>query len=220
MAYSQVAVDQAKLEIFGNPFSVSNQNFMRILDGDPSNAADNMLFEFDDWSSAEVVPREGGSLTVDSVNYHRKLGSMFFLKEEKLYFLYPDKIESIVIQGRTFIPAKLDPDKPRDYKYCELLSGGRLNLLKHTDIKERKKSDHPMGISHTSGSIETYTKDHYYFARASVERAMLLPKNKKKLIGIFTKDRNRMVQYARDNNISMKSETDLINMFDYYNQID
>ena len=49
---------------------------------------------------------------------------------------------------------------------------------------------------------------------------MLLPKNKKKLIGIFTKDRNRMVQYARDNNISMKSETDLINMFDYYNQID
>ncbi len=217
--YGQAALHDLKLNVFQNLNSSVNQNYIRLLNESASGNDTEANFEFDDWTNFEVFAKSGGSMMLDSANYHISDETMFFNLDGRLYYLYPNQVDYILVDNRKFISKKIGGGSKTKYKYYEVLVEGEMNLLKNKSLERKKINNHPMGVSHGVEEYELKEKVKYYYCTLDDKEAIDVPSSKKNFIKIFKRNRNSMVQFARTNNISTKSEADLIRMFTYNNQI-
>jgi len=213
--FGQASLDDTKFQLFRNVHSSVNQNYFRLLN--EGETADNRFipFEFADWSGTTIHPREGEPIRIDSANIHVDDELLVFLREGKMFFIYPEKLEYAQFGANIYIPVR-NGDQNK-YAYMQLLVDGPMQLLRKKYFEKRKINNHPMGIS---TGIEKYKFDErhrlYYYDKEK-ETLDELPRKKKEFIRLFKRDRNRMVEFARNNNISTRNENDVIRMFEFYN---
>jgi hypothetical protein len=218
---SQASLDDLKFNVFQNLNSTANQNYIRLMNEQERGEEGTQSFLFDNWQKATVTSKNDEILELDSLNYHIEDQNMFFMHKGKMYFLFPSVIENISVADRNFMSLHVK-DKERahnPYQFYEILVKGELNLLKKHEIEKRKVNDHPMGISSGIEKYDYYSKSKLYYANDELSVVEELPRSKKNIIKIFKRNRNRMVEYARENNASPKSESDMVGMFSYYNSI-
>jgi hypothetical protein len=216
---SQTSLDDVKFNIFQNLNSSVNQNYIRLLNEAERLDERQLVFEFDDWQQAKLITQSDEEVLIDSCNFNIKDQTMFFQRKGSLYFLYPSQMKTIFFNEREFIPLPESNTPNSGFSYYEILSEGDINLLKYKSLEKKKVNNHPMGISSGIDKYKYSEKIKFYYSRNEYRKLELVPRNKKNFIKIFQRDRNRIVQYARENNISPKSEKDLKAIFDYYNSL-
>ena len=217
--YAQTSLTDLKFNIYQNLNSSVIQNYIRLINESETGAGSQKAFEYDSWQKAEVVSKENETLQLDSVNYHINDETMFFMREGRMYFLYPDMINSVVFKDKVFIPFRSDLDPKTPVKYYEILVDGDLVLLKNKFIERQKVNDHPMGISSGIDTYREIEKYRFYYYYKENNKINEVPRQKKKFIYLFRRNKKSMIQYARDNDISTKVEADVVDMFEYYNEI-
>ncbi len=200
-----------------NPNYATNQNYIRLAENEKNKNAENIYFAFKDWAKAEVYVKETDPISIDSANYHVVDDQMFFIKNGKLSFIYPDAIEKIKIGNRLYKPFIADGAK---MVYYEVLANGKLLLLKKLEIRKERVLTNPLGISDGSQQYKETRKEKLFYY--STKKALIkeVPKKKKNLIKIFPKHKYKVTQFVKENGLLSKSETDLIKIFDYYNQLE
>lgn len=210
----QVSMNEAKLNVFGNPFTASNQNYIRMLSMMEDNSAKQMLFE--DWTNISVEGKDGKVMQVDSANYSIDVDKVYFIQNAKLYELYEFNVEKIVLGGKMM---KVYVDKSKDYdsNFYEVLADGHLDLIKKYTVTIKNMSSNPMGIKTPESQKMVQESKLYYFdnTRKKLEK---LPKGKSKLIQIFGRGNNKLIEFANKNNLSPKREKDVVLLFNYYNK--
>lgn len=218
---SQASLDDLKFNVFQDLNSTANQNYIRLMNEQERGEENSQSFLFDNWKKSTVTSKEGEVLELDSLNFHIEDQNMFFMKNGKMYFLFPAVIENIRVEDRYFtaIQNQNSEKSGNAYQFYEVLVSGQLKLLKKYEIEKRKLNNHPMGISSGIEKYDYYSKAKLYYANDKLSLVEELPRSRKNIIKIFKRNRNRMVEYARENNASPKSEADMIGMFSYYNSI-
>ena len=214
--FGQAAVEQTKLELFSNPFHSGNELALRVLDEIPQKDRE-LLFAFDDWMPGKVTLNTGEVVKLDSVNLRRDVEQMQFVHDDEVHFLYANKVRQIEIEDRMF--SSYFKESENEFKYYEVLSDGPMTLYKHVVVKEKFESDHPMGITHNNQKAKRYTVEKFYYYDEDRQIFDGLPKKKKKVISLFRKGRNKLIDFAQSNNISLNKEEDLISFFDFYNDV-
>ncbi len=213
----QAALNDLKFNIYQNLNSSVIQNYIRQLNEAETFEDSEFIFEYDDWQKAYVIAKNGEAVEIDSANYHLRDANIFFMREGQMYFLYPEKLESVKFNDKTFVPVKANMGNKKPYDYFERLVNGELILLKHKRILQKKVNDHPMGISSGIEKMKSYAKYKLYYCDKEYDELKEVPRKKMEFIRIFKRDRNRMIQYAKENDISTKHEPDVIKMFIHYN---
>lgn len=216
---AQSSLDDLKFNVFQNLNNSVHQNYIRLLNESEQGKELDAVFEFDDWTPMLVTDLKDQQLKLDSCNYHLEDETIFFLRDNKLYYLFPSQIKSAAAGERVFIPVSEKNTKHGPFKYYELLAEGKMILLKDVIVEKRKINNHPMGIDHGVIEYENTIKTKFYYSHDGLRSIHELPRSKNKLIKLFRSNRNRMVEFARDNQISPRSEQDLKAMFTYYNNI-
>jgi hypothetical protein len=177
---------------------------------------DNDFYAFKDWVSVRVESISGEMVSIDSANYHIYDDLMLFVHKGQLFLIYPDQINRIYAENKTFTSYK---NEDNNYNYFEIIAEGEFQLLKKYKIAKEKVMDNPMGISHGNQEYKYTQKANFYYYNTLKDEIAAVPKKKNELIKIFSRNKSKMLNFARDNKLNSKSETDLIKMFNYYNQL-
>jgi hypothetical protein len=215
---AQESVTEVKKHAFENPFHPANQDAITMLNR-MNEYKEYSLMLFESWQPMVVVGKDSLSLRIDSANYHIEQDKFFFVRQGKVFQLFPEKLIYAIIGNRMFVnrPMQLE-DKRVKLQYFEVLEDGEYALLKKYEIRRDVSNDHPMGIA--AATEVTYKRNlDYFFLRKEARLPEEIPSRKKDFIMIFRKHRPEMVTFARDHHISLTNEHDLRAIFIYYNKL-
>lgn len=214
---SQASLTEIKRNIYQNLNSSVNQNYIRLINEGMTEDVTNKYYAYEDWTRIKVESVEGDIVEIDSANYHIHDDIILFINDGEMFILFPDQIDRVYANNDTYVTYKNDEN---EYGYYSILTEGKFQLLKKHYVKKEKVNNHPMGI--TGGGPQEYKyrkKYKYFYFDVLRDRLLPVPRKKKDLIKIFSRNKSKMINYARDNKLNSKSEGDLISLFSYYNQL-
>ncbi|MEM6964946.1 MAG: hypothetical protein AAF573_09285 [Bacteroidota bacterium] len=117
--------------------------------------------------------------------------------------LYPSKVKQIQFNSSlgkvTFVPAEYEPKKYKVYGYFELLSDGKVRLLK----SHRKSGKHKIKCA--------------YYLQKEGEIAQPFKARRSSIKKAFKNLTEEADDFISSNHINIKQEKDLIQLFDYLN---
>ncbi len=123
----------------------------------------------------------------------------------KVKAIYPSKIKQIIFKNgdqiKVFIPAEYLVKKVKNYGYFELISKGKISLLK----AYRK-----------SGKDGVKTKV-FYLESGENKLATPVSKKKSKILSVFGDKKSEMAKYVAKYSLNLKDCEDLAKVFNYYN---
>lgn len=218
VGFGQGSLSEVKRQAYGDPFNEANQSYYRMWEmQEGSNSGP--LFVYEDWSPATFYAEGDVELSVDSANYNLVDDKIYFIREEKLFEIYPEKTTLVVIGMDKYLSLHYKGKKKKEeIGYFCLLSDGNIKLLSKSKIVEKLVSSSPMGLSSGEKSEKLSKKAFYYFDYKK-NVALELPKNKKKFLKIFGRDRSKMLEYVQKNDISTSNLDDLLMTFNFYNNV-
>ena len=214
---SQESLTEIKRNIFQNLNSSVNQNYIRLINEGATDNEGQADFAFPNWVKFNFESKDGDSYVLDSANYHFSDDLMLFINKGKLFHLFPAEVKRIDAEGLTYVPYPSADNN--QLGYYELLIDGELQLLKKYKLIKEKVMDNPLGISHSNQKYKITRKPLFYYYNSQRKRIQEVPKKKKDLIKIFTKNRSKMLSYAKGNGLNSKSESDLVLLFTHYNEL-
>lgn len=192
--YSEIGTNSSEQELF---FLVRN-SINKELVGNPF---------LNDWEEAFVITKDGKVFKVQS--RYRVFDDEFQIKVgNQIKAIYPEAVEGIVFKERVFVVRNCK--YPEGLKLCflELLSEGSINLLKRHTLLTKSKKD----LIRIIGS-----KTELFYAMDDV--AYLLSNNRSKVMDLFLLKEKEINRFSITHNINTKKESDLIQIFDYYNEL-
>lgn len=138
---------------------------------------------------------------------------MFLEKETPLYFSNPEDIDRFIVGPSEFINLK---DGNNNDFYEILVEGGDLILLKKykCDIIEGKEST---GITQATKDKFKITNN-YYFKKGEAELAKVKVKEKD-ILNLLSDKKQEVKKYIMDNNLKLKKENDLVEIFKFYSTL-
>jgi hypothetical protein len=214
----QQSLEEIKKNVYSNPFSEANQNYIRLMEEGAYKTNTEELFLLKDWGKMAVIGYGDIKLEVDSANYVITDDKIYFIDEGKLYHLFPGQVEQLaiasVIFGCYYYEGK---SERRKLGYFEILIDGELDLLKKYKIKNRKVNNNPMGIGNKK--VEQYQAYDLYYFDPDEQIALPVPSKKGKIIDLFGRKRSKMIDFARERDLSLNSENDVKLLFAYYNML-
>ncbi len=160
------------------------------------------------WEEAFVLTKAGKVFKVQS--RYRIFDDEFQIKVgNEIKAIYPEAVEGIVFKDRVFVA--INCKYPEGIKLCflELLSEGNINLLKRNRLVTKSKK----GLVKITGS-----KTELLYAMDK-DVAYLLPTSSSKITDLLLLKKKEMEQFAAKNNLKTTKESDLIQLFDYYNEL-
>jgi hypothetical protein len=214
--FSQNASIDLKRDVLMNYESTNGVIYTRMLEN-IDNIDESQAFLINKiWQKIDVVDNLGKSITIDSANYNIERDLILFFNSGNLFYLYPDQIKEVKMGNRHFISNSTKSENKN--VFFEKLSEGELSLLKRYSVVSVKSNTHPMGIQHNNEPLKKKIKEKFYFFDIKKDKLQPLPKKKKKFLSIFKKNRNKLLDFIRRNNLSNKNEDDLVNIFNHYNR--
>jgi len=151
-----------------------------------------------------IVDYEDESIDVP-VRYRYADDEMQITHLNKIKAIYPSKVKQIIFkngdQSMAFIPAEYLEKKVKSYGYFELVSKGKISLLK----AYRK-----------DGKNGTKTKL-FYLENGENKLATPVSRKKSKMLNAFGDKKSEMSKYVAQYSLDLKDCEDLAKVFNYYN---
>jgi len=151
-----------------------------------------------------IVDFENESIDVP-VRYRFADDEMQITHLNKVKAIFPSKVKQIIFQNgdqtKVFISAEYLEKKVKNYGYFELVSKGKISLLK----THRK-----------SGKNGVKTKL-FFLENEKNDLATPLSKKKSKILNVFDDKKSEMAKYVAKHSLNLKDCEDLTQTFDYYN---
>jgi len=215
---AQQSLTETKRFAYGNPFSMSNENFINVTNALEDDKLVRLLM-YDEWKELEARGIEDELIVIDSANYHIEADKILFVQSGAMYELFPEKIKEVKLHDKLFLSVVYEAEKKQLRRgYFEVIREGEYRLLKKWELQKRVTNSSPLGLP--AAREEKLTREETFFYQTSPDRRPIaLPKKKTDFIEIFRRDRRDMTEYAKSNKLSPKSEEDVIMMFDYYNSL-
>jgi hypothetical protein len=188
--------------------------FTNCSPGKEYNQIEGSPYLFENWSSGIIKLERGANLKIESCMYDVYKDRIMFLQDETpLYFAYPEDIDRVTFGSSDFINLKLE--NRNDY-FEILIEEMDFVLLKKykCDIVKGKESD----------GINKATKDkfklsyNYYLIKGNAELAKVKIK-KKNILELMNDKEQEVKKYIIDNNLKLKNESDLVEIFKFYSTL-
>jgi hypothetical protein len=217
-SFGQGVSEELKRQVFGNPEDLYNQNYIRSIN-EIENKPINEQYIFENWVNGIVTDNLGVEFKIDSINILIDNSNIVFANDENYYSIDNHVCKYLTIGDRVFRPYYIvKNDGHPEYKVLERLSGdGDLQLVLESTLKEIKQYNNPLGTGSNNFDLVKSSKLKYYDARNQTLNK--IPKRKKSFLRIFYKKRNKVSSFCNQNNISLKSKGDLIQVFDFHNNL-
>ncbi len=212
--FSQVKTD---LEVFGNSrgsvFEVTNRSFKSYSGIDGSPYIDEAF---------HPITIEGYSKSLPSVRYNAYEDEMEFMAGDELNYVIKQNDLRLIYKdsGRVYILTNyLFDNKPIKGYLIELLGKGKYKLYKREKVQI---------VEYNNNTTNTYLKDKNPYFEKDKDIYLIndngdykrLPKNVKDLIVLLHIENTKAVlDYAKENNINLKNESDQIKLFEFINNL-
>ena len=98
---------------------------------------------------------------------------------------------------------------------CEVLSSGKLTLVKHYKPKITKPNYNPGFGTGQKNTIVRLDSDYYVISNGKSEK---LTANKKAVLALMNDKEKEIEGYLKENKAALKSDLDLKDVFDFYNK--
>ena len=166
-------------------------------------------FLFSEWNKTGVIYADGISYRAKEMNYNILSDDTAILKGKDSVFIF-DKvnIDSFSIGKRNF-------KKHYNLFYEVLSNGNNISLLKRYEVEIIEGMFNPMDGTKEKSRFKTIDD---YFIEKDNNTEKFIP-SKKSISVIFSKKAPEVKKYIKQNKLSLKKENDLIDIFNYYNQI-
>ncbi len=216
---SQQSLTETKRFAYGNPFSMSNENFINVTNALEDNELVSLLM-YDEWQELEVTGMDQELISIDSANYHMEADKILFIESGAMYELFPEKVKEAKLRDKVFVNLVYEANK-KDLRrgYFEVIVEGDYRLLKKWELERRITNSSPLGLPAAREERLTRVEELYY-QTSPERRPIALPKRKTDFIEIFRRDRRDMAEYAKANKLSPKNESDVIMLIEYYNSLE
>jgi hypothetical protein len=177
------------------------------------------VMRYESWQPMKAIGIDSTILSIDSANYHIASDKILFLQNGKLYEVYHDRTLMVYLAKQPYIRS---PEKTEDGKiqshYYEILETGEYTLLARYGLKKKVTNSHPMGVPGT-GEEEYYQVEDHFYLKPGTTYPQEVPTKKDAFLDIFRKNKSKMMNYAREHKISLRSVEDLKEIFAYYNRL-
>ena len=166
-------------------------------------------FLFKDWDNVGVIKSNGKLYNYKNINYNIYSDELGILKSKDSVFVFEKGlVDSFKIQNRNF-------HKFNNSFFEVLYLGFKVSFLKKYEAKIVEGMFNP-----TDGSREKdrlVIIDDYYIKNKS--DIIKFSPSKKTISSLFNDQKDSVKSYIKKNKLSYKKETDLIKIFEYYNQL-
>jgi hypothetical protein len=160
----------------------------------------------------------GKKFTDVSLRYNIFNDQMEFRQKEVTYALYPEpRISKIILGAETYVVEKYEIKGKMAYGYLARIDSGKLTVfskkvVRFTEAQEAKALE-------SSGKPAKFTRaaDVYYYKIGNGEVSKL--GSLKNLIESLPDKQKEVAGYAKDERLSVKSETELKKLATYYNSL-
>ncbi len=166
-------------------------------------------FLFSKWDNVGVVYSQGNSYSYKKLNYNILSDDIGTLKSKDSVLTFDKvKIDSFIVKNIKF-------RKYHDLFYEVLYQGSKISLLKKYEIQIVEGMFNPTDGTKEKSRFKT-TDD--YYIKNSQGVVKFIP-SKKSFSAIFEGNADMVKKYMKQNRLSLKKEKDLIDIFEYYNQL-
>lgn len=176
-----------------NEFSNNSDNDLLFVCRNSNDEASKLK----EWESSILIDYKNQSHQVKS-NYDVATDEVQILLKDQIRTIFPQKIVAIKVGQMILVPCEFEGQDALAYGYFQVVSSNRIDLL--------------VRYENEGGTIRKS-----YYTRKKDEAAKLLKINKSYLIKNLKDDRT--VQYIKDKKLNIKEEQDLIELFNYHNQL-
>jgi len=166
-------------------------------------------FLFSNWENTGVIYSEGNKHSLKKLNYNILSDEVGSLKGKDSVLTYDKvKIDSFLIGKKTF---------KKYYKsfYEVLYNGAKISLLRKYEVNIIEGMFNP--IDGTKEKSRFKTIDDFYIKKGE-DIVKYIP-SKKTISSVFDEHRDLVKKFIKENKLSLKKEKDLIQIFEYYNQL-
>ncbi len=125
----------------------------------------------------------------------------------------PGLIEYIDLDGQVFVYGPFICNDQLKTGYMEVLSEGRMRLLVYRCIKYVTMDELTTAVAE-----RTYHLEKTFLYAYPGENAEKLPERRKDIIRILQQDRPAIKSYLKANNNRLRSETEIVEAFNFYNE--
>ena len=173
---------------------------------------------FDNWDTNSKVYIEDAVYKLTSVNFnveHDRFEVKF--EEDSVLIINPLIIKRAEINKKMFIPMKNENDSGITF-FEELVSMKNFILLKHYYVKIKEGVLNPM----TQQQIkpDKYIKYEDYFLKINDHEVEPIKLNKSSILKLIDdKFKDKVKNYAKQQKINYKNESELKNVLEYYNSL-
>lgn len=175
---------------------------------------------FDEWKTGELyfsTKTRKGNLRL---NYNAYTDDIYYnSSEDKREYIVLDKqyIDYMVLEtgdpGKLHVMRKVLLPKTMEYVFMEVLYAGKLNLFLRTD-KSYYEADTDQ--AYATRSYNEYVTEYDYYYSGPDYLAHKLKTRKRPFLRVFGDHKGSVEEFIEQNNIDLKKEEDLIEVFRYY----
>ena len=139
--------------------------------------------------------------------------------ENIMMFVKPDEIDFIEFAHLTFIYSEFVPSvgKP-DVGFFEVMARGYCKLL-YRRSSEIKREDLPVSNFGGGNYRDYFRLIEEYYIKKDEKPAQFIRKSKRKILKALSDYTNELEDYINDNNLTLKSDEEIIDLIYYYNAL-
>lgn len=217
-AHSQVVINSNSItsslsfELLSNTGQnlIVNSNLEPNLEGSP--------FLREDWQSGYIIMKSGDTIPSIELRYNVYKDEMHFKAEEKVYSIgIPEKIKILLLGESPFIYLSYKDDKIIRKSFFEILNIGKSLLLKH-HYYEILPANYNLILNSGNKNKQLLLKKKYYL-RTKEEVIVEIDKRGERFISAFGNNGSEIEKYVKDNKLSFKEESDLIQITNFANSL-
>jgi len=219
---SQFLVGQTIIPVSTYENTTSIENFstggMWITTRPPSSAIKGTPYLFNSWYNFTKIYIDNKSYALNSVNYNLdkdRFEARF--SNDSVLVINLHNVKKIEIRKKILKPF-FDPDI-QSVTFFEEIFNSEILLLKRHSVKIREGNINPMTLEKIRPD-EYIKKFNYYLKKdenSSLEKVSL---KKSTILKLFDQDyKSEIKEYAKEENLRFKNETDLIKILRYYNKL-
>jgi len=202
--YSQLSSELAPQTAIKKKKQNSNKLFFLTTDSYLIQVKGKQFYKNDDFVEGVIIDFENESINV-KVRYRYADDEMQIFHLNKIKAIFPSKVKQIIFNdgssAKTFIPAQYLEKKVKNYGYFELISKGKISLLK----AHKKK-----GQNGTKSKL-------FYLENGEHKLAAPISNKKSKVLNVFGDMKSEMAKYASRHSLNPNNSEDLAKIFNYYN---
>lgn len=188
---------------FGTMISTTNPN--TTIDGSP--------YYNENWKSGMLILENKQEIPVDQLNYNVFENSLTYKEKNREYLLSTSiEVDKFSIGNDAFVYIETGNHK----EIYQLLSDGPLKLLKKYYCKILMGTESKGVIAATNDKY--MVNDDYYFQFGQDQPEPFKTK-KRDVFDLMEKQEDQVKDYMSKMNLNINKEPDLVQLFDYYNQL-